>query len=278
MLRCGSGPGVGWEEEEYVRGQGGTREHAWPRGSLARGHAGRDGTEGASPPRVACPPGTVIALRRRGVGAGIMSGALGFTHRWVEGPPGASRTLLLLHGTGGDENDLLPLGRQLAPDANLLSPRGKVLEHGMPRFFRRVAEGVLDVPDLRARAAELADFVAEASKRHAFDARRVVAVGYSNGANVAIGMLYERPEALAGAVLIRAMSPYEPERAPDLAGKRVLVLAGERDPYSRRDVTERLAAILRSGGAYVEARYAQAGHELSPSDVAAARAWLEAGR
>lgn len=207
-----------------------------------------------------------------------MTELAGFRHRWVPGPEGASRTLLLLHGTGGDENDLLPLGRQLAPDANLLSPRGKVLEHGMPRFFRRLAEGVLDVPDLKARAAELADFVAAASKEHGFEARQVVALGYSNGANVAIGMLYERPESLAGAVLMRAMSPYEPERVPDISGKRVLVLAGERDAYSRRDVTERLAATLRSGGAHVEARYAQAGHELAQADLAAARAWLEAPR
>ena len=200
----------------------------------------------------------------------------GFHHRWVPGPagPGAARTVLLLHGTGGDEDDLLPLGRQLAPDANLLSPRGKVLENGMPRFFRRLAEGVLDVPDLRARAGELADFVAEAATAYAFDPRRVTALGYSNGANVAIGILFERPDALAGAVLLRAMMPYEPAGAPRVEGKRVLLLAGRRDPYSQPPATERLAALLREGGATVEAQYAPAGHELSPQDVAAARDWL----
>lgn len=201
---------------------------------------------------------------------------LGFVHEWVPAPGAGAPTLLLLHGTGGDERDLLALGRQLAPGANLLSPRGKVLENGMPRFFRRLAEGVLDVPDLKARAAELADFVAAAGEAYQFDARRVCALGYSNGANVAIGLLLQRPEALAGAVLLRAMVPYEPDAVPDLTAKAVAVLGGRRDPYSHQEVSERLAEILRRGGADVEVRLAEAGHELSQQDLVAARAWLAA--
>jgi phospholipase/carboxylesterase len=200
---------------------------------------------------------------------------LGFVHRWMP-VPGARRTLLLLHGTGGDEDDLLPLGRRVAPDANLLSPRGKVLENGMPRFFRRHAEGVLDLDDLRKRAHELADFVGKARDAYGLRGTKVVALGYSNGANVAIGMLFERPEALDGAILARAMLPYEPAAPPQAGGKDVLVLAGARDPYSRGAVTERLAAILREGGARVEAIQQDAGHELTHADVQAAEAWMRA--
>lgn len=200
---------------------------------------------------------------------------LGFTYRFVP-RAGASETLLLLHGTGADENDLLPLGERVAPDANLLSPRGKVLENGMPRFFRRIAEGVLDVEDLKRRASELADFVAAASKEHGFDARRVTALGYSNGANAALGMLFERPDSLARAVLMRAMLAYEPPVGLDLRGKRVLLLAGAADPYSRAPTTDRLADLLAARGAQVEKSYARAGHELSNEDVTIATRWMRA--
>lgn len=200
---------------------------------------------------------------------------LGFTYRFVP-RAGASETLLLLHGTGADENDLLPLGERVAPDANLLSPRGKVLENGMPRFFRRIAEGVLDVEDLKRRASELADFVAAASKEHGFDARRVTALGYSNGANAALGMLFERPYSLARAVLMRAMLAYEPPAGLDLRGKRVLLLAGATDPYSRAPTTDRLADLLAARGAQVEKSYARAGHELSNEDVTIATRWMRA--
>ena len=199
---------------------------------------------------------------------------LGFVHRWLPGPPGARRTLVLLHGTGGDENDLLALGRRVAPDANLLSPRGKVLENGMPRFFRRHAEGVLDLDDLKARARELADFIGKASTAYGFHGTKVVALGYSNGANVAIGVLFERPEALDGAVLARAMMPYEPAKTPDLSGKDMLLLAGARDPYSRGATTERLGAALRTGGASVDIVQQPAGHELTSLDVDAMERWM----
>ncbi|HVM45838.1 MAG TPA: alpha/beta hydrolase, partial [Candidatus Thermoplasmatota archaeon] len=172
------------------------------------------------------------------------------------------------------ENDLVPLGRTLAPHANILSPRGEVLENGMPRFFRRVAMGVLDIGDLKQRAGELADFVAAAAKEHGFDPERVTALGYSNGANVALGMLFERPGSLRRAVLIRAMLAYEPTAPVDLAGTRVLLLAGVDDPYSRAPATDQLADVLRARGADVTAHYARAGHELAQEDVDTARRWL----
>lgn len=205
----------------------------------------------------------------------------GFTHVFVpaaSGGPAQARTLLLLHGTGGDEQDLLPLGRQLAPDANLLSPRGQVLEHGMPRFFRRLREGVLDVPDLHARSHALADFVAAAAEHHGFDARRVTALGYSNGANIASGLLLLRPETLSGAALMRAMVPFEPAAVPDLSGRRVLIVAGRHDPYGRSPVSETLARIFAQGGAKVDLHWSEAGHELTQPDLHATREWLSQGK
>src|SRR5262245_10680023 len=162
-----------------------------------------------------------------------------YVHRFEPAPLGAAgRTLLLLHGTGGNENDLLPVGRAVAPDSALLSPRGRVLEHGMPRFFRRLAEGVFDHEDLVARTHELADFVAESAKHYGFDEKRVVAVGFSNGANIAGAMMLLRPETLAGAILLRPMVPFEPESPPDLRGRRVLVAAGKADPIVRPEMSE----------------------------------------
>ena len=151
---------------------------------------------------------------------------LGFIHRFIPATQPGKPPLLLLHGTGGNENDLLPLGAQLSPGAALLSPRGKVLENGMPRFFRRLAEGVFDLADLKVRTAELTDFIAAARKAYGLDAP--VAVGFSNGANIAASLLLTRPQALRGAVLLRAMLPFEPEPLPDLAGKPVLLLSGDR--------------------------------------------------
>lgn len=199
--------------------------------------------------------------------------SLGYVHRWIPAP-GAQRTLLLLHGTGGDENDLLPLARALDPGASVLSPRGNVLENGAPRFFRRHGPGQLDLEDLDRRTHELADFVGSASKEYGFDVGSVTAVGFSNGANIAASLIFEAPGAIGDAILIRAMLPYRPKRPPQLAGKGVLLLAGRRDPYSQPDVTEELASILRQGGASVDVRYADAGHELTQADVDGARAWL----
>ncbi|HZC04377.1 MAG TPA: alpha/beta hydrolase [Ktedonobacterales bacterium] len=203
--------------------------------------------------------------------------ALGFVHRYIAPTPGAvdeDVTLLLLHGTGGDENDLLDLGRLLAPGAGLLSPRGKVREHGMPRFFRRLAEGVFDLDDLRARAHELAEFVAQAAMTYGFDPTKVVAVGFSNGANIATGVMLLRPETLAGAVLFHAQVTLEPEAALDLSGKRILLSAGRADPLVPQAETERLATMLRQRGASVEQRWQPGGHGLTQQEALAAQEWL----
>jgi predicted esterase len=159
----------------------------------------------------------------------------------------------------------------------VLSPRGKVLERGMPRFFRRLAEGVFDVEDVKMRANELADFVGEAAREYGFDPARVVAVGFSNGANIASAVLVARPGVLAGAVLFRAMVPLVPEsRQPGaLAGTRVLISNGEMDPIAGREETERLAGLLQERGADVEVHWQSAGHELMPGDFAVAKAWLQ---
>lgn len=197
-----------------------------------------------------------------------------YVHAWLPSGTGSTRTLLMLHGTGADENDLLPVAEALDPHANVLSPRGKVLENGAPRFFARFGAGKLDIDDLKRRTQDLADFVLASARTYGFDPARVVAFGYSNGANIAASVLFLRPEVLAGAVLARAMMPYEPTKVPHLAGKRVLLLAGAGDPYSQRPVTERLATVLREGGAHVAVNIAPAGHELTPADVDLARRWL----
>jgi len=195
-----------------------------------------------------------------------------FIHEFVPGK--SDRTLLLLHGTGGNERDLIPLGRDLDPTASLLSPRGKVLENGMPRFFRRLAEGVFDLEDLKKRTNELADFVAAAGQHYGFAADNVVAVGYSNGANIAASMLLLRPEILSAAILFRAMVPLVPETQPNLSSVRVWIGAGSYDPIIPTSETKRLAELLRSAGADLTMRHFPAGHELTPADVESAREWL----
>jgi predicted esterase len=201
-----------------------------------------------------------------------MSAPEPFVHRYLPGTSGG--TLLVLHGTGGDENDLLPLARGLAPGANLLAPRGRALEHGMPRFFRRLAVGVFDEADLRLRAAELAAFLAEAAARYGFDARRVHALGYSNGANMAAALLLLHPAALSGGVLLRAVEPLVPETPPRLGGKPVLLAAGRGDPYAPAARVEALARRLESAGAEVELTWSDAGHGLEPAEIALAGEWL----
>ncbi|HKH10438.1 MAG TPA: alpha/beta hydrolase [Rubrobacter sp.] len=198
----------------------------------------------------------------------------GFKHRFVSGSGQEGPTLLLLHGTGGNENDLLPLGRELLPGANLLSPRGKILEHGMPRFFRRLAEGVFDEEDLKIRTEELAGFVEEASERYGFDPGELFAVGFSNGANIAASLLLSRPELLRGAVLLRAMVPFEPEEAPDLSGVRIFVAAGELDHMVPKENTERLVELLRESGAELQVGWQRTGHGLVGEEVEEAKRWL----
>jgi predicted esterase len=199
-----------------------------------------------------------------------------FIHEFVPGT--SNRTLLLLHGTGGNERDLIPLGRELDPGAALLSPRGKVLENGMPRFFRRIAEGVFDLEDLKYRTNELADFVIAAAQLYKIDLKNLVAIGYSNGANIAASMLLLRPEILSTAILFRAMVPLVLETQPNLSSVRVWIGAGTNDPIVPTSETKRLAELLRNAGADVTMRYFPAGHQLTPADVESAREWLMSWR
>ncbi len=198
-----------------------------------------------------------------------------FVHRFVPGAPGDARTLLLLHGTGGNEDSLLPLASALAPGAAVLSPRGRVLERGMPRFFRRLAEGVFDVPDLIARTHEMAVFVEEAAVRYHLDPQGIIAVGFSNGANIAASLLLLRPGLLKRAVLFRAMVPLEPEERPVLTGTRILLSEGRFDPIVPMPNAERLAELFKRGGAQVTLTWWDAGHELAPGELERAAEWLE---
>lgn len=195
-----------------------------------------------------------------------------FIHEFV--PGSSNRTLLLLHGTGGNEHDLIPLGRELDPNAALLSPRGKVLENSMPRFFRRLSEGVFDVEDLRKRTHELADFVAAAADRYDIDNKNIIAVGYSNGANIAASVLLLRPETFARAILFRAMVPLEPDKLPELANIHVWIGAAHHDPIIPTSETQRLVNLLRTAGADVTVRFLSAGHALTPADISLAHDWL----
>jgi predicted esterase len=200
---------------------------------------------------------------------------LNFEHRFVPSSQvEETPTLLLLHGTGGNENDLLPLGGSLLPSASFLSPRGKVLENGMPRFFRRLAEGVFDEEDLKRRTSELAGFVEAAAMSYGFGKNSVIAVGYSNGANIAASILLLRPGVLRAAVLFRAMVPLQPAALPDLSGLPVLLSSGRYDSIVSPSEPERLAAMLREAGARVELHWENAGHELTNEDIATAQSWL----
>lgn len=201
-----------------------------------------------------------------------MTEPLSFIHRFENGTDGA-RPLLLLHGTGGDENDLIPLGRMVAPEAPLLSPRGKVLENGMPRFFRRLAEGVFDEDDVRRRAEELADFVDDARTAYKM-AKLPVALGYSNGANTAAAVLLLRPKTLAGAILLRATLPLAKPAPVNLTGVPVLIASGARDPMMSAEGATRLANVLQHAGASVTHRSLPFGHELSQTDMSLAKQWL----
>ncbi|WP_439393221.1 alpha/beta hydrolase [Bradyrhizobium sp. PMVTL-01] len=195
-----------------------------------------------------------------------------FIHRFEPATSAGSPPLLLLHGTGGDENDLLGLGKMISPGSALLSPRGRVLEHGMPRFFRRLAEGVFDEEDVRRRALELGDFVADARQRYGIAAP--VAVGFSNGANIAAALLLLKPDALAGAVLLRAMVPLSNPPKAQLDVKPVLLLSGQADPIVPASNSAQLAALLSQAGASVTHKVLPAGHQLSQADVTLARDWI----
>lgn len=196
-------------------------------------------------------------------------------HIFKKGPNPEKPTLLLPHGTGGNEYDLLPLGEKIDPEANVLSVRGNVLENGMPRFFRRLAEGVFDEEDLIFRTKELNEFLDEASARYGFDRSNIVAVGYSNGANIAGSLLFHYRDALKGAILHHSMVPRRGVKLPDLSGKSVFIAAGTNDPICPPGESEELKTLLENAGANVTMHWENFGHQLTYSEVEAARKWWE---
>jgi phospholipase/carboxylesterase len=200
---------------------------------------------------------------------------LGFVHRFVPAKnAGSDETLLVLHGTGGDENDLIGIGQAIAPGAAILSPRGNVLENGAPRFFRRLAEGVFDPKEVRSRAEELARFIRAATVTYALDPDRIFALGYSNGANVASTVMLVEPGVLQAAILFRPMVVYEPTEEKDLDGSAVFISAGRMDPIVPTDSVERLIKLFESAHADVTVKWQLAGHSLVPSEVREAADWL----
>jgi phospholipase/carboxylesterase/glyoxalase family protein len=205
-----------------------------------------------------------------------LSAKINFIHKFVPATNPDNRiTLLLLHGTGGNENDLIPLASQLSPGSSVISPRGKVLENGMPRYFRRFAEGVFDIEDLKHRTDELADFVKSAASHYGFNPKTVVCIGYSNGANIGVSLLLLHPSVLRGGILFRPMVPLVPESTPNLSAKPLYISAGLTDPIVTRNETERLARMLREYGAAVTLSYVQSGHAITDPEVQDAANWLQ---
>ncbi len=207
-----------------------------------------------------------------------MSALQEFTHQFQPATAPDLPTLLVLHGTGGSEHDLLPLGRLLCDGAALLSPRGRVVEHGMPRFFRRFAEGVFDLDDVRVRAGELAGFVTAAVAAHGLDAGRIVAVGYSNGANIAHATALLHPSLFQALVLLHPQHVLTPDPLPSLGSLPVFISAGERDPIVLRPDVEALVDVLARAGARVTTHWLPGGHSLSREETELAREWLACGR
>jgi phospholipase/carboxylesterase len=203
-----------------------------------------------------------------------MTDDLGFIHRFVPADSPSGDTLLVLHGTGGDENDLIGIGQAVAPGAAILSPRGNVLENGAPRFFRRLAEGVFDPKEVRSRAEELARFIRAAVVTYRLDASRVFALGYSNGANVASTVMLIEPGVLQGAILLRPMLVYEPDDTKDLSGSAVLISAGRMDPIVPATSVEQLVELFESAHADVTLKWQLAAHNLLPSEVREAADWF----
>lgn len=199
---------------------------------------------------------------------------LGYKHKYLPANSGDdSPTLLLLHGTGGNEDDLVPLAQRLAPTANLLSPRGNVLENGMPRFFRRIAEGVLDFEDLKFRTGEMAKFIETASSTYLFNPAKVIVLGYSNGANIAVSLLWNYPKSLAGAILIRPMMAIEPVAIPDLSNIPVFISGGIRDRVIPSGDPQRLAELLKSADADLTLSMRDAGHEITREELIEIGEW-----
>ncbi|HVT13329.1 MAG TPA: alpha/beta hydrolase [Fimbriimonadaceae bacterium] len=195
-----------------------------------------------------------------------------FHHKWLAGT--GDKTLLLLHGTGGDESDLIPVGRSLDPSASLLSLRGRVDENGANRFFRRFREGVYDLENMREETEAMASFLETAASEYGFDPEKTYAVGFSNGANIAVSLMFRHSELLRGAFLMRATVTFEPQPIPSLRGLRILIASGETDPLVPRPLAERLAAIFVQGGADVEHLWLGVGHNLTRQELEYAKGWL----
>lgn len=204
-----------------------------------------------------------------------MSGDLGFIHRFrPPAAPGSPDTILVLHGTGGNEDDLVGIAQTVAPGAAVISPRGKVLEGGAPRFFRRLAEGVFDPAEVRRRGEELAKFIRAATERYSLDPKRVFALGYSNGANIASTVMMLDPGVIRAAILLRPMLVFEPEEKSDLSGTEVFISAGRVDPIVPTASVDKLVDLLEARGAEVTLKWQLGGHNLVPSEVKEAEEWL----
>ena len=210
----------------------------------------------------------------------IRSNNFGFTHIFINRKDSGSNdlaknlTLVLLHGTGGNEENLIPLGKEIEPTASILSPRGKVLENGMPRFFRRLAEGVFDMEDLKFRTHELANFIQQCSLHYKFDLRKTIAIGFSNGANIAASLLLLRPDVFEGAILFRAMISLVPNPLPDLSNKKLLLSAGVNDPIVSRMETESLYRLFQNANTNIVLKWENSSHNLIKEDIVAARKWI----
>ena len=211
----------------------------------------------------------------------IRSNDFGFAHIFINPSNDSNNseqtkklTLVLFHGTGGNEQDIIFLGKEIEPDASILSPRGKVLENGMPRFFKRLAEGIFDIEDLKFRTLELADFIQKCSSHYKFDLNQTIAVGFSNGANIATSTLLLRPDVLQGAILFRAMIPLIPNPLPDLANKKILLSAGINDPIVSRNETENLFRLFQKTNANVILKWQNSSHNLIQEDIAIGRKWI----
>ena len=196
-------------------------------------------------------------------------------HLFMQGTDTVAPVLLLLHGTGGTERDLIPLAQLVSPGSSILSVRGNVMENGMPRFFRRLAEGVFDLEDLVLRTAELNDFLDTAAEQYGFDRRKVVAIGYSNGANIAASLLFHYETSLLGAILHHPMVPIRDVQLPDMTNLPVFIGAGDNDPICSPQETSELERLLSGAGAAVTVYWEQRGHQLTQSEAAAAKAWFE---
>ncbi|MGZ5509629.1 MAG: alpha/beta hydrolase [Nitrososphaeraceae archaeon] len=215
----------------------------------------------------------------------IKSNDFGFNHIFINSFSNGSNnkkyddrnkklTLVLLHGTGGNEEDLIFLGKKIEPNASILSPRGKVLENGLPRFFRRLSEGVFDLEDLRIRSHELADFIQKCSLHYKFDLENTIAIGFSNGANISVSMLFLRPEVLQGTILFRAMVPFIPDPLPNLSSKKVLLSSGLEDPIVSRNETENLFRLFQKTNAIITLKWQPSSHNLIQEDILVAKPWI----